>query len=192
MNRAVFLPVNCLAWVVPALEPTGCWVEPSFGTKTPDSKRAHANEYSPVSLISSILVPRVSHIHTLSSQGKLQDEQVGLTQTPVSSRLLLLVSVCTRAGVCPLRAESQFPSICRAPPVKPTAFRAKLPGAFSSRCQTPQPGEPHMGSELSHLYKKFCNKFILQFVGHPHGDLGMGYTVSAALLTMVSSLCLWM
>ena len=140
----------------------------------------------------SVLVPRVSHIHTLSSQGKLQDEQVGLTQTPVSSRLLLLVSVCTRAGVCPLRAESQFPSICRAPPVKPTAFRAKLPGAFSSRCQTPQPGEPHMGSELSHLYKKFCNKFILQFVGHPHGDLGIGYTVSAALLTMVSSLCLWM
>ena len=68
-DRAVFLPVNCLTWVVPALEPTGCWMEPSLGTKTPDSKRAHANEYSPISFVNSILVPRVSHIHTRSSHG---------------------------------------------------------------------------------------------------------------------------
>ena len=90
-------------------------MEPSLGTKTPDSKRAHANEYAPISFINSTLVPRVSHIHTLSSQGKLQDQQVGLTQAPETSLLLSLVSACTRACVYPLKVESLFPLVLWSP-----------------------------------------------------------------------------
>ena len=35
-------PVGCLAWGIPALEPTGCWVGPGLGEKMAASKSAHA------------------------------------------------------------------------------------------------------------------------------------------------------
>ena len=170
-------------------------MEPSLGTKTPDSKRAHANEYAPISFINSTLVPRVSHIHTLSSQGKLQDQQVGLTQAPETSLLLSLVSACTRACVYPLKVESLFPLVLWSP-FSQTHWPSK-PSYLGPSPLDATPPPPSLGSltwaQNSHTYKRtsaiylFCSLWVTHL-----GDLGIAYTVSVTLLTMVSSLCLWM
>ena len=38
---------GCMAWGLPALEPTGCWVRLGLGEEMMVSRRAHMSEYSP-------------------------------------------------------------------------------------------------------------------------------------------------
>lgn len=38
---------GCVAWGLPALDPTGCWVRLGFGEEMMVSRRAHMSDYSP-------------------------------------------------------------------------------------------------------------------------------------------------
>ena len=59
--------------------------------------------------VASIDVPRVSSSFLLPLQETLQDQEVGLTQTPFKLLLLLWVPGSVRFCLCSLRVESLLP-----------------------------------------------------------------------------------
>ena len=53
-----FLPVGCLVWGIPAVEPTGCWVGLGLGEEMATSMKAHTNQYSSELLLPVSLFPQ--------------------------------------------------------------------------------------------------------------------------------------
>ena len=98
-------------------------------------------------------------------QENLKYQQVGHAQAPMKLLPLLWDLVCVRFCVHPLSEVSVSPSPVELLQLSPTGLQSQiLWGLFlMSDLQT---GSLICGSELSHLWKNFCD-IILQFVGHP-------------------------
>ena len=93
-----------------------------LGDKMATSRRAHTNEYSPVPL-PPVLVPTVSHFHSLLSQetppAPHQDQQVCLVQAPMKSLLFPWVPVHTRPVHTLQMWHFYFPQSYGVPAIKP-------------------------------------------------------------------------
>ena len=176
-------PDGCLAWGIPTLKPTGCWVGPGLGSKMSASRRAHKDESSLICLSPVSMSPGWATAAPPPPQETLQDQQAGPTQAPIELLLLPLVPVHVRVYVHPLRVKSVFPTILWSSCFQALlAFKSKYSGGSSSQCQTPGLGSLMWGSDLSLLWENLCNIIILQFVGHPPRGYGFACIVSLPLL----------
>ena len=94
---------------------------------------------SPKSAVSSICIPRQNPNLLLPLQEVFQVQQVGLTQAPFKLLPLQRDPESVRAGVCPLRAESLFPTVLQVSHMQALrAFKAECPGG--PWCRTPKLG----------------------------------------------------
>ena len=177
MIGAVFSAIaGGLAWGIPALEPTGCWVGPGLGAKMTTSGRAHIDQYSP----------------GLHSQYPCPHSELQLTPTtpgdpPVPTgksspgfcgvTALCWVPVHVKSCVHPLRVESLLPPVlwssCTVGGPTDEQNKTQCSGGSYSWCQTLRLEKLMWGSELSLLWEKLCCIITFQFVGH----LPSGYGV---------------
>ena len=175
--------VCCLAWGIPALEPTGCWVRPGLSAKDP-SKIYSSSQSShrwtlPDMSTTSFYDPRESHSCSLPSQETLQDQQVSLAQASMKSLLLPWVPVCIRTCVCPPRLESLFPPVlwssCNQAPL---TFKAKYSGGSTSWFW----GACH-GAQSSHSCGRTSVTWLFSSLWVTHlGGMGFGYITSVPLI----------
>ena len=170
-------PVGCLVWGIPELGPTGYWVGTGISGKMAAFKRAHATEYSSVSL------SLQSATATATSTGDPPIPAVSLVPSLMRSLLFSWVLVHTRPDMHPPTVEFLFPSVlwnsCNQTPL---AFKARFSGGSSSHWQTPSLWSLTWGSELSLLWENFCGIIIFQFVGHPPSVMGFDYIVTVPFL----------
>ena len=131
-------------------------------------------EHSLKSPPSSVYVCRKSHSHKLPTQETPQDQKLGLALDPMKSLPFPWVPVCMKLCVHPPRVESPLPPVLwSACDQAPLVFKTKCSGGPSSPCQTPRLQSLMWGSELSVLWEKLCDIFILPFVVHPPGVYGI-------------------
>ena len=103
MTKALFHTISCLAWDIPALEPTGCWMGPCLGASDPICWLP--GEFIPMNtpwyLCHKCLCSqgKLPLLPPLPSQEALQDQQVGQVQAPMKL-FFLLVPVHLRFFLC--------------------------------------------------------------------------------------------
>ena len=136
---------GCLAWVIPALEPIGCWVGPGLGKKMVASRRAHANEYSPELLLRVSLSPQVP-LPTTTFTG---DPPIAAGRSgPGSCEVTAFYpgSWGTWGLVCTLQEWSFcLPQSCGVPVIKPTGHQSQMLSGLLFPTPDPQAVEPDMG-----------------------------------------------
>ena len=142
-------PVGCLAWGVPTLNSTGCWVGPGLGEKWRPRRMTHADEYS-LELLPPLSLPL--HWATLSLY---LYKRLPRTSRSVWHRFFMRSQLFSlgpgyHKTVVPFkRGVSVAPS-----PVEflqvPQTFKARFSRASSPYCQnTPtQAGEPNAGLKV--------------------------------------------
>ena len=159
-------PVGCLAWGIPTLNSTGCWVGPGLGEKWRPRRMTHADEYS-LELLPPLSLPL--HWATLSLY---LYKRLSRTSRSVWYRFFMRSQLFSlgpgyHKTVVPFkRGVSVAPS-----PVEflqvPQTFKARFSRASSPYCQnTPKLGSLMRGSKFSLLRENFCCVVVLQFVGH--------------------------
>ena len=166
------LLIGCLPWGIPELYPLQGKVGPCCQNRA--LQESSSWWIFPQYLHHHVLIPTVSHSHLLPPQEILQDQQVGLAQAPAKSLLWPWDLVC----------RLQEWHLCLPQPCGASALRICWPseqmlwgwgwGGSSSHCQTPKLERLTWGSELSLLWKNFCNKIVLQCVGQSPGWCGIG------------------
>ena len=124
----------CLAWGVPAGEPTGCWVGPDLGAKVSASRRAHRwllpdgyhqCPYPQGEPESPPPSPRLSPGDAPRLSGESGAGSYQMTALP-------LVPVHVRFCMCPLRVKSLFPNPVELVSSSPTDLQnQRLPGSSS-------------------------------------------------------------
>ena len=137
MGGAVFCPVDCLAWGIPALEPTGFWVGPGLGAKILASRRSHTNEYYPILLLPVSLSPDWGTAaltsagdppRAASRSGSGSYEVTAFVLGPGVDKTLCAVS---KSGVSVSPSPVELPRW----PSKPNALGAPPPDARPTGCE---------------------------------------------------------
>ena len=168
-------PVFCLAWGIPALEPTGCWVGLGLGEEMVASRRAHVTEYSPELLPPVSLSPQWATAAThLQGDTPILAGKSG----PVSYEVItfFLGSWCTQDSLKPPWVEFLYPSVMwNSCSQSPLAFKTRYSGGSSSQCHNSILGSLTWGWELSLLWENFCIITIFYFVGHPPDMYGIWF-----------------
>ena len=137
--------VGCLAWGIPAPEPTGCWVGLGLSEKMATSRRAHANEYSlelPLPVSPSL---QWATNDPSSPQDTFQYQQVRLAHVLMRSLLFSLGLDAHKTLCAPSKSGVSFSQS----PVKflwsnPSGLQARFSGRYSSHWQPPQAGTPDL------------------------------------------------
>ena len=132
----------------------------------------------------SVLVPVVSHSHTLASAGDLptlvgRSDSVSYGVTASSPWVLMY----TLLSVCPPRVESLFlPVLLKSCNQIPLTFKVWFSGNSSSHCWTPTLGSLTWGSEPSLQWVDYCGIIVLKFVSHHPAVMGFDFIVIVPLL----------
>ena len=178
------LPVGCLTWGDPTLEPTpalwwGRWQ--TLGGLTPRSTSQNLCCQCPC------------------PHGETEPPPASAGDPPNTSRYVWFslygVTAPSPGSLCALQEWSLFPPVLsKSCNQIPLAFKVWFSRNSSSCFQTPRFGSLLWGSEPSLQWVDFCGKSVLQFVGHPASSYGIWFycdctppTISLWLL-----LCLWM
>ena len=184
------LPVGCLAWGNPTLDPAGYLVGlmVDSGGLTPKSTSQNFCCQCPCPCSEPQPPPTSAGDPPILA---VRSGSVSYGVTAPSPWVL----ICTLLCVCPPRVESLFPPVLsKSCNQIPLAFKVWFSENSSSHCRVPRLGSLKWGSEPSLQWVDFCGISVLQFVSHPPSGYGIWFycdctppTVSLWLL-----LCLWM
>ena len=171
--------VSCLAWGVPVVIPTGCWVGPGLGdndpSKVPASRRVHADQYSWY-IHHQSLCPHCCP----SSPARLAGKS-GPGSYQITALAFGLVHV--RFSVHLSRVKSLFPSVpwssCNWAGL---AFKAKYSGGSPFQCSMARMRVLTLSSELSFLWERLCQCNYSWVYGLPiQGDMRFDYVADTPL-----------
>ena len=186
------LPVSCLAWGDPTLEPTqhfggangGLWEGLCQGALPRTS--------------ASLLVLMMSHSAPPPPASAGDPTTVAVRSASVFYGVTASspwVPMCTLLCVCPPSVESLFPPVLsKSCNQILLAFKVWFSRNSSSRCRTPRLGSLSWGSEPSLQWVDFCGISVLQFVSHPPSSYGNWFYCDCAppTISLWILLCLWM
>lgn len=155
------IPAGCLAYGIPALEPTSCWVIPVlvlnvpnyFQTCLPPAFMSKERAIAASCFLSDIPTPA----------GRWGPGFYEVIAFPLASGLHKALLVPSKSGV------SVFQSAWSTRDQAVLVFKAEYSGGFSSWCQTSRLGSLTWASETTLLWGNLCDIIIFQFVGHPPG-----------------------
>ena len=173
--------VGCLAWDIPELEPTTCWVGPGPRGLIPRTAATSVLVF---------IVSRSPYLHRRPSS-------ISRWVWPHlwwGHCILPRCLVCTRPYVPPPRVEFQFsPVLWNSCNQTPLTFKGKFTGGSSSHCQTPKLGTLTWAQNFHSGWENFGGMILFQFVGHPPGVYGIWfYQIMPPTISLWLLLCLWM
>lgn len=158
-------PVCCLAWGIPALETTGCWLDPRSWCQNGSFKERSCQWALSGTFTASVLIPTVSQScpPNLPMRPWKSSREVWSNSDKASAFVL---SPGAQETLCvPLRVDCLFPQVLWSSCNKaPLSCKAKWSGSFS-QWQTLRLGSLMWVSEISLLWENLCDIIILQFVG---------------------------
>ena len=152
MGGLCSFPVDCLAWGLPALEPTSCRVGPGLGANVP-SKMSAFRWVFPDMFATSFYVQIENQSHPPTFPGDPPRPAVRSGPGSYEVTAFSLGPAAHEALCAPSKSGvSTFPSPWSSCDQAPLAFKAKCSAGSSSWCQTPRLGSLTWGSELSLLW----------------------------------------